>query len=87
MAVLGQSYIYYLCGLSIAELEKSPHLEKLLEKDYEIIYFVEPMDEYMMQGLFEFDDKRFMDASKEDLKLDANTEVQHLPSPVLTPPS
>ena len=74
---LGQDHIYYLCGQSIEELEQSPHAEKLLEKDYEVIYFVEPMDEYMMQGLLEFDDKRFMDASKEDLKLDDDSKVVH----------
>ena len=73
--VVGQEYIYYLCGLNIKELEESPHLEKLLEKDYEVIYFVEPMDEYMMQGLLEFDDKKFIDASKEDLKLDDDSSV------------
>ena len=72
---VGQEYIYYLCGQSIVELQKSPHLEKLLEKDYEVIYFVEPMDEYMMQGLIDFDDKRFMDASKEDLKLEKDDAV------------
>ena len=72
---VGQDFIYYLCGQSITELQKSPHLEKLLEKDYEVIYFVEPMDEYMMQGLIDFDDKRFMDASKEDLKLEKDDTV------------
>lgn len=64
-----------MCGLNIKELEESPHLEKLLERDYEVIYFVEPMDEYMMQGLLEFDDKKFIDASKEDLKLDDDSQV------------
>ncbi|GBG82260.1 hypothetical protein CBR_g34543 [Chara braunii] len=65
----GQKQIYYLTGQSKDQLEKSPFLEKLLKKGYEVFYFTDPLDEYLMQNLTEFDDKKFQDASKEDLKL------------------
>jgi len=58
------------------DMQKSPHLEKLIERGYEVIYLNEPMDEYMMQFLHEFDDKRFMDVSKEDLRLDKDADTK-----------
>jgi heat shock protein 90kDa beta len=45
----GQSAIYFICGGSMDEVQRSPFLEKLLERGYEVILFTEPMDEYMMQ--------------------------------------
>ena len=64
----GQKTIYYLAGESREQLEKSPFLERLLAKDYEVIYFTDPIDEYTMQNLTEFDEFKFSNASKEDLK-------------------
>ena len=51
------------------ELKSSVFLEKLLQKGYEVIFFTEAIDEYVMTHLTEFDDKKFQDASKDDLKL------------------
>ena len=64
----GQKTIYYLAGESREQLEKSPFLERLLAKDLEVIYFTDPIDEYTMQNLTEFDEFKFSNASKEDLK-------------------
>ncbi|KAK9806925.1 hypothetical protein WJX72_007685 [[Myrmecia] bisecta] len=65
----GQKQIYYIAGESKEALAKSPFLEQLLKKGYEVIYFTDSIDEYMMQNLPEYDDKKFQNASKEDLKL------------------
>ena len=45
----GQNAIYFICGGSMDEVQRSPFLEKLLEHGYEVLLFTEPMDEYMMQ--------------------------------------
>ena len=62
-------------------MENSPFSEQLIEKGYEIIYFTDPVDEYVMQNLLEYDDYKFQSASKEDLKLgdkDAKKENKRL---------
>lgn len=69
-----QKFIYYLCGMTMDEVTNSPFLEKLHAKDLEVIYFPEAMDEYMMQHLLDYEDIKFSDASKEDMKID-ETEV------------
>ena len=56
-------------GESIKELQGSPFLEQLLAKDYEVIFFTDPVDEYLMQNLQDYDDIKFQNASKDDLKL------------------
>jgi heat shock protein beta len=66
----GQKQIYYLAGNSMDEVKNSAFLERLLAKDLEVIFFTDPIDEYLMQNLTEFDDKKFANASKEDLKFD-----------------
>jgi len=65
----GQTHIYYLAGASMDDVKGSPFLEKLLKEGFEVIYFTDPIDEYTMQNLTEFDDKRFANASKEDLSM------------------
>ncbi|KAL2643276.1 hypothetical protein R1flu_010863 [Riccia fluitans] len=74
----GQKYIYYITGQSKEQLEKSPFLEKLLKKGYEVIYFTDPIDEYLMQNLTEFEDKKFQNASKDDLKIGGKEEKAKL---------
>ena len=56
-------------GQSKEEIEKSPFVERLLKKGYEVIYFTDVLDEYVMQHMTEYDDKKFADASKDELKM------------------
>eukprot|EP00245_Coleochaete_scutata_P004390 TRINITY_DN1689_c0_g1_i1.p1 TRINITY_DN1689_c0_g1~~TRINITY_DN1689_c0_g1_i1.p1 ORF type:complete len:830 (-),score=288.69 TRINITY_DN1689_c0_g1_i1:525-3014(-) len=70
----GQKQIYYLTGTNQEQLKKSPFLEKLLKKGYEVIFFTDPIDEYLMQNLTEYDEKKFQNASKEDLKIGEKDE-------------
>merc|ERR1712046_67042 len=50
--------------------EKSPYLERFRKKDIEVLYYVDPIDEYAMPQLTEFKGFQFMGANKENLKLD-----------------
>jgi len=70
----GQKDIFYITGESKKQLENSPFLEKLKKKGYEVLYMTEPIDEYAMQQLKEFDGKKFNCISKEGLKLDESEE-------------
>lgn len=72
----GQKNIYYLAGTSKEEVAGSPFLERLVKKGYEVIYFTDVLDEYVMQHLLEYDDKKFQNASKEDLKLSDKDEKE-----------
>ncbi|KAL3155343.1 hypothetical protein ABBQ38_010904 [Trebouxia sp. C0009 RCD-2024] len=77
----GQKSVYYLAGESKEEVENSPFSEQLLEKGYEIIYFTDPVDEYVMQNLLEYNDLKFQSASTGDLTLgdkDAKKENKKL---------
>merc|ERR1719487_1129637 len=65
-----QKNIYYISGDDKDSLMKSPSVEKLKEKDIEIIFMTDSVDEYTVQHLTEFEGKRLINASREGLKLE-----------------
>jgi molecular chaperone HtpG len=65
-----QKEIYYITGDNIKTLMNSPHLEALRDKDYEVLLMTDPVDEFVVQTMTEYDGKQLKSAEKGDLDLD-----------------
>jgi len=64
-----QTQIFYITGESKDAVEKSSFVERLVSKGYEVVYMTEPIDEYCVQQLKEYDGKTLVSVTKEGLEL------------------
>ncbi|HQG32938.1 MAG TPA: molecular chaperone HtpG, partial [Deltaproteobacteria bacterium] len=64
-----QEEIYYITGENPDVLLNNPHLERLKEQDIEVVLMTDPIDEWVVQSLRQFEDKKFASAEKGDLDL------------------
>ena len=69
-----QKDIYYVSGESIEKIDMLPQIEQVKNKDYEILYLTDYVDEFTLQALGEYKDKKFKNVSQADLDLDDNKE-------------
>jgi len=70
----GQEFIYFVCGETKKAVEESPFLEGLKKKGLEVLLMSDPMDEYAMQQLKEYEGKKFKNVTKEGLDLATDEE-------------
>jgi heat shock protein beta len=70
-----QSHIYYISGSSMDAVKNSAFMEQMRAKNLEVIFLTDPIDEYAIQNLTEFDGKKLQSITKENLKFGDEQEV------------
>jgi len=65
-----QKEILFLYGKNRKSIESGPYLEALQARGYEVLLLTEPVDEYVMQSLREFKEKKIISADSDELKLE-----------------
>ncbi len=74
----GQDKIYYACGETVEKIKMLPQLEKALEKDVEVLYCTEYVDEFCIKMLNEYEGKMFQNICDENFDLDSDDEKNEL---------
>ncbi len=72
----GQESIYYISGPDADFLQNSPHIEGLKAKGYEVLFFVDPVDEWVASSLPEFEGKKLVSATKGEIELEEKSEEE-----------
>jgi len=70
----GQDKIYYVTGEGRRAAEIAPAMEKMKQKDYEVLYMVDPLDEICSQSIVDYQGKKLVDINKAGLDLDKSEE-------------
>lgn len=71
-----QKEIYYASGETIEQIKNLPQMEKILDKGYEVLYFTESVDEFLVDIIKEFDSKHFKSIQKGELNLESEEEKE-----------
>ena len=69
-----QKYIYYAAGESVDKLARLPQAELVADKGYEILYFIDEIDEFAIKVLFSYKEKEFKNISSSDLDIKAEDD-------------
>ena len=74
----GQEFIYFMSGDKIENIDQMPTVKKVKDKGYEILYLTDNVDEFALQVLGSFKDKKFKNITQGDLNLDSEEEKKEL---------
>ena len=74
----GQEKIYYAAGSSISKIDKLPQVEQVKDKDFDILYLTEYVDEFCITAIQEYDSKKFANVESEDLGLESDEEKEEV---------
>lgn len=77
----GQEDIYYIHGLGREAIEAGPYIEAFRKRDLEIIYTMEPIDDFVMGHLHEFEAKKLVSADRSDLELPKTKDKEEQKAP------
>ena len=70
----GQNDIYYLCAPKVETARTSPQLEQALRHKCDVLLMCDPVDEWLIESLGEFDGKKFVDIARGDVQFGTETE-------------
>lgn len=73
-----QEFIYFVSGDSIDKIDKLPQCELVKDKGYEILYLTDNVDEFCMQALMQYKEKKFKNINQGDLNLETEEEKKEL---------
>ena len=74
----GQDKIYYASGESVDKIDLLPSVERFKDKDYEVLYLCDYVDEFTIQALMDYEDKKFANVSSDNSDLDSEEEKKEL---------
>ena len=74
----GQDKIYYASGESVDKIDLLPAVERFKDKDYEVLYLCDYVDEFTIQALMEYDSKKFVNVNSDESDLDTEEEKNEL---------
>ena len=74
----GQEKIYYAAGSSISKIDKLPQVEQVKDKDFDILYLTDYVDEFCVTAIQEYDSKKFANVESEDLGLESEEEKEEV---------
>lgn len=73
----GQEKIYYAAGSSIAKIDSLPQVEQVKDKDYDILYLTDYVDEFAITAIVEYENKKFANVENGDLDLETEEEKEN----------
>ena len=73
-----QKYIYYACGETTDRIDRLPQTELLKDKDFEILYLTDDVDEFALKMMMKYADKEFRNVSDKDLGLEAEADSEEI---------